>query len=822
MGRAKSARKWALLGAAGVAALAGAGPALAQDASDGDIIVTGTRRAVSVQDVPLNISAVGGQQLEEQGIGELSELLRIVPGAQLIDMGGRDSNRIVVRGLNSSPLGSSEGVGTTAGGTVATYFGEMPLFVDLALNDIERVEVLLGPQGTLYGSGTLGGAIRYIPNRPEFEESSISYRGDAYQYSEADGISNDFGLTANIPLLSNMALRFSIDRSEDTGFIDQTHLVNFAGLLESTAIGGISPNQSFPNILDPSDPDYSLHREEDTNWEDMISGRVALRWSPTPWLDGTLTYFQQEHEVGSRQISTMRGTVPTGEYENAKRVLEPNDRNTEVLALEVVADLGFAELTASAGNSMYRERGQRDQTDLLISLDYLSYLEFPQFTAYTREYAEEEVSTAELRLVSQDDGPFSWIVGGFFSTLNNYGESSEFVPGFESFGWDGNVRDDDLEYYQLTYESLEEQGIFGEASYQLTDRWQVTLGTRWYSYELVTDGGFALPIADTDAGAYGPDEIVVALEPGGQSDEGWLFKFNTSYDFSEDVMGYLTVSEGYRIGSSNGVAPCPDPLPPGQVVCALPNETEYLPDSTLNYEIGLRSEWFDGRLLLNTAAYYIEWDSPQVDSATVNGLAPITKNGEGAVSTGIEVNFSADITDNWNIRGAYANTRSELSATAFALIGTFDPLLTGPSEVIFLNGEDGDRLPGYAPHTASLFTSYTLPMSNGLEWEFSYGVNYVGEVLTRTGGRGGGFALPDYTLHDAAVTLRGDQWNLSLYGANIFDEFYETGSVSTTNSNIWGATVVDDNGDPVYYRAHYTAVGPPRRIGVRLGYEFGG
>lgn len=815
----KTPRKWTLLGAVSVLAFSAAAPAFAQEAG-GDIIVTGTRRAISVQDVPLNIAAVGAAEIEEQGIEELGELLRIVPGAHLVDMGGRNANRIVVRGLNSSPLASSEGVENNAGGTVATYVGDIPLYVDLSLHDIERVEVLLGPQGTLYGAGTLGGAIRYIPRRPQFDVSSISYRGDAYQYSEADSLSNALGMTANIPVGTNAALRFSIDRSEDSGFIDQPYLVNYAGLRESIALGMTSPNQSFPNILDPSDPNYGLHREDDTNWEDMIAGRVAFRWAPTSWLDGTLTYYHQDHNIGSRQISTMRGTVPTGEYENSKRVLEPNHRRTELLALEWTADLGFAELTSATGHSWYEENGQRDQTDLLIGLDYLSYFEFPQFTSFTRELFEEETTTAELRLVSTGDGPLSWIVGGFYNTLNNREESSEFTPGFEDYGYGGNVRNDDLEYYELEYQALSEEAIFGEIGYRFTDRWQVTLGARWYKYELETHSDASTPLFDTFIGDYPDGENGIVLELGGQSDEGSLFKFNTSYDLTDDAMIYLTVSEGYRIGSSNGVAPCPDPLPGGPQLCALPDEVDYEPDSTTNYEIGARTEWFAGRLLLNVAAYYIEWDSPQVDSATVNGLLPITKNGEGAVSRGLELNFNAHLTDNWILRGSYANTSSQLSADAFALISTYDPTIGVSNGQFFEDAFKGDRLPGFAEHQASLFTSYTLPMANGLEWEFSLGASYLSEVLTRTGGRGGGITLPSYTLADAAVRLGGERWSATLYANNLFDEFYETGAVSTPLAN--QVVFTDTNGDPVYYRAHYTSVGAPRRIGVRLTYEFGG
>ena len=142
---------------------------------DDEIIVTATRRSESVQDIPINIAAVGGEQIEKQGFGDLSELSAFVPGLNISDQGGRDGNRIVVRGLNAEAVENSPDALDNGGGTVATYIGEIPLFVDLRLNDLQRVEVLLGPQGTLYGAGTLGGAIRYIPNKPDFSGQLLKY-----------------------------------------------------------------------------------------------------------------------------------------------------------------------------------------------------------------------------------------------------------------------------------------------------------------------------------------------------------------------------------------------------------------------------------------------------------------------------------------------------------------------------------------------------------------------------------------------------------------------------------------------------------------------
>ncbi|MCA8905076.1 MAG: TonB-dependent receptor, partial [Hyphomonas sp.] len=246
------------------------------------ITVTATRRAESVQDVPLNIAAVGASQIEEQGFDELADVIAYVPGINVVDRGGRQGNPIIVRGLNADGLGSGDG-NNNGGGTVATYVGEIPLYVDLKLNDLERVEVLLGPQGTLYGAGTLGGAIRYIPKKPDFDGDTLDVRAEGYRYSEADDFSYKGGLTVNKAILPNFAVRASLDYDDDSGFIDYPYVVRDIGVSEPD-----------PDFYDANDVRKNTYRLSDANSEETTSGRVAARWEPTSWLDGTMTYYFQK------------------------------------------------------------------------------------------------------------------------------------------------------------------------------------------------------------------------------------------------------------------------------------------------------------------------------------------------------------------------------------------------------------------------------------------------------------------------------------------------------------------------------------------------
>lgn len=793
------------------------------------VTVTATRRAESVQDIPINISAIGDQQITEQGFDELADMLAYVPGINVVDRGGRQGNPLIVRGLNADGLGSGDG-NNNGGGTVATYIGEIPVYLDLKLNDLERVEVLLGPQGTLYGAGTLGGAIRYIPKKPDYSGDTLDVRTEVYQYSEADDLSYDAGFTINKALAPNFAIRASVDYENDSGFIDYPYVVR--------EIGVSNPD---PDFTDPADVAANLRRIADADSEETLSARIAARWEPLPWLDTTLTYYLQQSDIGGRRGSSARSTVPAGEYELAKRVEEPNEITNQLLALEMVADLGFAELTSATGYSRFNDNGQRDQTDLLITLEY-SYEAFPTFTSFTHEKGRESRINQELRLVSTTDGPLNWIVGAFYNQFEGAGYSAEYTPGYAAFA--GFNRPDDLEYFSQAFSKLEESAFFGELSYDITDRWSVTVGGRYYQYDLESFSDVDFPLFDPGFVRVGVSALESSLRsdfaagsPNGtertsQSDEGTLFKFNTSYQVTDDILGYFTVSEGYRIGNQNGIAVCPDydPSNTQQGACALlpgqqygpgagdistRDESQYLPDKTINYELGFKSTLADGRVTLNGAIYYIEWKDPQLTSATINASIPITVNAEGAETKGFEVSGNWRVTEALSVRGSYSHSKASLTALAPGLVGTISP--PGFSTIL-LDGQDGDRLPGSPENQFSIFGSYVHPLASGRTLTFNGGYSWQGDVLSRTGGRGGGLTLDSYGVANASAVYDAGKWQATLFVNNLFDEYYETGVVSTPLSN---QMVADANGDPVFIRSFYTYVGAPRAIGIRASYKFG-
>lgn len=773
-----------------------------------EITVTATRRELSLQEVPLNIAAVGSAAIEEQGLSNLAELARTVPGLFVIDQGPRAANAIIVRGLNADSIGATEGLGNAGGGTVATYIGEIPLYVDLALEDIERVEVLLGPQGTLYGAGSLGGAIRYIPRRPQFDATTLEFRGNAYGLSESDGVGSKWGATFNLPLNETLLVRANVDYLDDPGFIDNNFLVREAGVSDPE-----------PDRTDPAAVAANLRREKDVDFNRILSGRAALRWQPTSDIDFTLTYYHQDQEAGGRTQNQIQ-SFGTGRYDAAHRFEEPNDRRNRLLALEGAIDLGFAALTSATGYSKYDELGQRDQTDLLVTLE-LGYEAFPSFSAFTREEQVDRTFNQEFRLVSKTEGPLNWIAGLFYNRQRSTAKSSEFTPHYDEFiaGGDPDIplRPDSLEFFSISSTDLKESAVYGELGYQITDKWQATVGARYYRYDLDTLDGAITPLFETQFLGRPADDKTVEFTPGGQRDNGSLFKFNTSYRFTDDVLGYLTVSEGFRIGNSNGIAPCNGDDGP-QGLCGLPDELQYSSDETRNYELGLHTQWLDRRLTLNGAVYYLDWKDPQLAGTTDMGGLPITRNGKGAETYGLELSFDAQFLERWSLHGSYNLNRAELTAKAPGLLNDVPPPGFNDTRVE-VAGRKGDRLPGTPEQQGSLFAKYSLPMSSSRTLDFNYGITAVSDVLTRTGLLAGGERLGGFALHSASVVMDAGQWTFALYAQNLYNKYAITG---VRSSRQLARPALDADGAPVVLvRSYAQDVVRPREFGLRLSYKLG-
>lgn len=777
--------------------------ALAQEsaiaAEDDAIIVTATRRSVALLDVPINIAATSAEAIERDRIDDVRDLSSFTPGLTIQDTGPRSTGTVILRGLNAA----SSTTGTVnANNAVGIYLGEVPLYMDFKFLDLARVETLLGPQGTLYGLGTLSGAIRYMPNRPNATDLEATVHGRLYDVAHSSGVGYQVDAMVNIPIVTDhIAFRSVVGYYDDPGFIDYPLAVRERG---------VSVPQ--PDFTNPAAVDANLRRLKDMNDEQTFTTRNTLLLQAHQGLRAFITYAYQQTETRGRQVNGA-GVLGTGKYEAPYRFEEPNKRYAHLVSLEINADVGdIFEIVSATAYTEQQFRNFQDQTDLLLDLGGYGYEEYPQFTADSRSQTKYTQFNQELRLVSAHGGPFNWTLGGFYNRLKQKSNSREYTPGMARFL--GVNRPDDLEYISVTDTDTKEMALFGEIGFQITPRWQVTGGLRVFKYDASIIGAAETPL--TAGGLrrmpYPSVEFEASRWGGGKSEaDGKVWKANTSYKITDDINVFATYSEGYRIGGPNRLPPCQIPLPPGQQVCAMPDEMFYSPDETRNKEVGVRASLFDRSLNMSFSVYHIDWKGIQLASRNFNNTSGITANAGNGVSKGFDFTFDARINSRLNIYGSYGYNDAYLAEDVPDIVGGIKPVHTAADPTID-DGFKGDRLPGTPKNSGSIGATYTYPLDNGSEISGNWVTSYIGNIYSRVGLRGFGEVIPSYVTHRASITYRADRWEASLFANNIFNKFAITSVNNSTQS------ILDVNGIVSRYYNH--SILTPRVIGIETRLRF--
>jgi outer membrane receptor protein involved in Fe transport len=774
-------------------------PAPASDANA--IVVTATRRSTTLQEAPINISAVSSEQLTRQRIDDVKALSAFTPGLTVTDTGPGSTGNIIMRGISSGDTSAS---GSNYESALGVYLGEVPLYVDFKLLDIARVEVLQGPQGTLYGLGTLAGAVRYMPNRPDTNRFSIDVHERAFgeSHSGQAGINADTAI--NIPLVQDhIAFRTVVGYYSNPGFIDYNHLLIQPGVSDpQPGRGESAADASFGT---PAQQAANFWSKKDVNYEHTFTTRNQLLLEASPGVKLYLTYAHQKTSTGGQQANGA-GVLGTGKYEAPWRYLEPTERTADLYSAEFNIDLGgFAQLVSTTAFTTQKIHDQFDNTDLLLDLDY-GYEAFPAFSSHNESTRHYHQFNQEMRLVSTHGGPLSWVVGGFYNNLRYDSQYREYVPGFAA--WAGINRPDDLEYMSFVNTRTKEKAVYGEATLHLTKAWQVTGGMRYFKYDAFAEGGTDTPLFG--GGLTRTPYPLVVFDPsrvksGTTGADGFVWKANTSYKFSDALFAYATYSTGYRTGNVNRVAPCILPLDPNvQNVCALPNEVAYGPDKTRNLEVGVRASLFDKRLQFTLSGFHVNWNAVQVPSRTVNGAVGITVNGGKAVSQGFEFTSQLKITPELILQGTWSYTDAHLTEDAPGIV------VSGGAPV---DAFKGDRLPGSAKNSGSVQATYTYPLGEGKDIEATWATTYTGNIYSRVGLRGNGEEIPGYVTHRASVTYHGGMFDLGVFADNIFDKY-----AVTAVSNDRGS--YDQTRTGVVERYYAYGVLTPRRVGIDFRFHY--
>jgi outer membrane receptor protein involved in Fe transport len=839
------------------AAIAGTSPvALAQ--SEGadeplmeEILVTATRRETSIQDIPYNISAISGDDMETLNVVNQNDLLRAMHGITVIDRGYRNAgmvNSIVIRGLNVD-FGANGDIMLNAVPTVATYYDNTPLFANFLIKDVERVEVLRGPQGTLYGSGSLGGTVRFIGNRPNPEGFEADLEVDYSQTSGSDGNNLAFDAMVNIPLGESTALRASYSRIDNDGTIDYVNAYQLNEFREPLLdVNGTCVDPRTASRQEVLQSLGCFEEVEDADTVEIDYFRVALRGEPSDTFSYQIAYQTQDDEIGGRRAVTLgNNNQPAGdpryfEYGDddiGQVLVEPSERDVDMASLDLEFDLGFATFTSTtsvydhegvgeSGNGGLwasggvDENGDPDGT----SRDWNFWFyggSWPRPIQRAERGYDDEVLAQEFRLVSNDsDSNTDWIVGAFYMDQDNSVYQLSHNPGMNLYKnacriptdpvtyepqcvggglyngfwprfYAGDLTEIDFEYIRDT--SYEEIAVYGELTYHFSDTFRLTGGFRWFDNETVNDVvlGFPLP----------PDSTSPMAPQSTDSDSDVLFKLNASWDLSDSTMLYATYSEGYRHGGAQSVPSLADGDPFGELNAELLREFDS--DSVKNYEIGVKGG--TDRLRYTVSAFHVDWEDPQLNMATVFYSFFIAANGDEASTEGLELELEGYLTDNLHYRVGYTYVDAQLDADFVHPQYPDGSVLVAPK---------GGELAG-AP-------SSVLSLSMDNTWSLSSGMNLVAGFNAYFQGESESFIDPDsefgktydsFWLLGANVSLLAENWSATLYARNLGDEAGATGGFPSRHWSYDTGTF-----ENWYGNGNREFIVQQQTIGLKFGYRF--
>jgi outer membrane receptor protein involved in Fe transport len=707
----------ALAALAAAAMLAGSSFAAAPADSDNlalqEIVVSATRVGdESVQKIPMAISVVSPAALDSKGLGSISDFVGELPSVNMQSVSPGE-NVIDMRGLVTSEVNPTNAQQRSL---VALYLddasiGQEGFNPDLHVYDLERIEVIRGPQGTLYGAGSMAGTIRLITKKPDL--SAFSGDGDVSVSETKHGGTNtsERGMI-NLPIIQDqLAARLVLYRSNDSGYIDNIEL-----------------------------------GQRDANPVYSTQGRLAIRWKPadTFTLDASATF--------ARLNVKGRNTVypQLGDYTYESLTPEQLADYFKLFNVTGDMDLGFAHLVSS---SSYTQRHIAED-ESFESLDENLLTPGTRLPASNLNGNDIHKFQEEIRLVGRPDGQLRWITGAYYERDSQFYPQNLVSPGFDStFG--AEIGDPtfnsqtaygtpapDTPFYG-TINLVERQfALFGEATYSILPQFDLTLGARYFDFK----DDFNLFFTGI-AGAIAPGNPDVGS--GEQSSKGVNPRGVLTYRITDQVMIFGEAARGFRYGGVNEPAPvtfC------GAALAAIglsASPESFGPDHLWSYTLGEKGTFADGRLVMNVDGFYIIWDDVQ----TIHNLPcgyNYTENAGKVKSQGLELESKLRAT----------------SALTFGLAGSFtDAKADGP--IPNLSAVDGDRAPWFPRTILSVSGNYEVPLPQA-KIEISADYTYRGDAYTDFSPAIFDYArIPSSVLLNASVGYVTDRWSLALFGTNL-------------------------------------------------------
>jgi outer membrane receptor protein involved in Fe transport len=733
-----------------------------------DIVVTATKRPEVLLDVPQSITVVGGKTLEAQHADSFEDYLKLVPNLQL-NQDTPGAGRLILRGVNAGGVASTVGVyvDETPFGSSSGLVNGAVLAGDFDTFDVNRIEVLRGPQGTLYGASSLSGVLRFVTNAPSTDRFQV--RGRASLEDVDDG---DLGYTTNLmlnaPITDNAAFRASGYYRKNPGFIDS---IGTSG----TDIVGFT---------------HTSDVQDDINDSASYGGRASLLVRPSSNSSIRLTAISQDIKVDAPTIIEADPVTlkPLHGLSQSQFVPQKSDVAYRIYNATGELDLGFADLTSSTSYGTQKQTLRIDLTFPISGFVQLPFafggLNLPDNEFIEGQHTNDEKFTQELRL-SGETAFADWLVGGYYTDEDGL-IAQDFVavepgtltplvldPIFDAIGGLG---------FAKIASNYKELAGFADATIHVTPQFDLELGGRLshnkQKAHQVTGGALA-----------GPSDFVVH-----SSEDVFTWSVAPKYEINQRTTVYARVAKGFRPGG-------PNVLPPGA-----PQElATYKSDSLVSYEVGVKAESADHRFSIDAAAFHIDWKDIQLLATDVDSGFSFNSNGGKAKIDGVELTATARPVPGLNLSANAAYTNARLTQ------GT-PPDINGN-----IAGRKGDQLP------------FTPKFSGALNADYQWGLGggdtlaHVGGSLRHVSGQTANYDaifvntfghqrhVDAYDVIDLNAGVDFGRWDVQAFVKNLGNSH---GVTSTTGTTLFGVFSIFPDG------AIGTGIITPRTVGLSVGFDY--
>lgn len=694
-----------------------------------EIVVTARKRAESIQDVPIAVTALDATAIERSNIIRIDQVAALAPNVQLQPITVNPTGMAAyIRGIGNRAQEPSQDVPIAIsidGVYVADIAGSL-----IDVFDVEQIEVLRGPQGTLQGRNSPGGAITVRTKRP------TGKLGSSFQASYGRFDELQLKAAFEAPISDVLSFRASGFRNSGGDYFDN--------IFTGSEAGGIKNSGGRIGLLFQPTSEFTAFFTADFIQDK--SPQAAIRPVNLPTAEGP-------RQPISTACAAYGYCEPLGKHEVASNLDDPNHSNNGGLALNMDWDLGPVTLTSVTGHRFVNETTQVDVDALPATIIH----------ARDRDVDTRLVSQ-ELRIASNGDGPWNYIVGAFVSE-SKFNLTAPLLIGSRGLGIAGP--DFDISATSHRSQTTDSYAVFSEVGYAFTDQWSVSVGARqtWDRKDMKSE-----PSVPGPTGKFKNDDDNLSAEAG------------VEYRLDQDTLLYAKFSQGYRSGGINGDAPSLDAI------------NNYDPETLDSYEIGLKKEWLDRMLTTNLSAFHYKFTDIQilaVDSAP-SGVVQRVVNGDNLKVDGVELELALRPTSQLAVTGSvgYLDARygSQIANIGF-----------GATNLKDVRKEYAPKWSGY------LGVSYTMPLSaeSAGSVVFNADSSWRSGMATNPADNPVGYQ-DAYSLVNAAVTYRtaDERYGITLYGRNLTDKYYKTGGEASGGF------------------ALYDAVGRPRSYGVRLSANF--